>query len=63
MQQSLTGLAHYGANLQNAYRSTSTEATATVMRARVFRASLVSNPLGEPIKLETDNVASQPFSK
>ena len=63
MQQSLAGLAHYSANLQNAYRSTSSEVTASAVRAQVFRASLVSNPLGEPIKLETGAVAIRSLSK
>ena len=63
MQQSLTGLAHYGANLQNAYRSTSSEATASVVRAQMFRASLVGNPFGEPIKLEAAERVSQTPTK
>lgn len=49
MPQSSNGLAQYSAILRMAHRYTSIEATANTVRARSFRASLVSNPLAEPV--------------
>lgn len=57
MLQSSIGLAHYGETLRNTYRGTSTDATAHELRAQVFRASLVSNPLGQPVRFDTDTPA------
>ncbi|MGI9411355.1 MAG: hypothetical protein ACR2OV_14845 [Hyphomicrobiaceae bacterium] len=51
MQAVKSGLAQYSSNLRQVLVNSHSDAAAQVLRGRMFRASLVDNPLGEQVSL------------